>query len=186
MSLGKLSLNWEVPCKRTRMMFAYELLKSPRGSPHLLWGCSALRGGWECLWINCHEDRETLQLWWNLMGRFALVNAQCKNAKISRDNDQGHDRRVWDRRFKNYEGIRDFFAILPCNGNIFGGITVDLYNLSMIQELFCPHPREDLDLIVIHSKSKKVCGVCYLVTKKLRKKCVNLDIQISQQKCVNH
>ena len=29
----------------------------------------------------------------------------------------------------------------------------------------------------IHSKSEKFCGVCFLVTKKLRKKCVNLDIQ---------
>ena len=38
----------------------------------------------------------------------------------------------------------------------------------------------------IHSKNKKVCGVCFSVTKNLRKKYVNLDIKISQQKCVNY
>ena len=37
----------------------------------------------------------------------------------------------------------------------------------------------------IHSKSVKVCGVCFSVTKNLRKKCVNLDIKISRQKYVN-
>ena len=40
--------------------------------------------------------------------------------------------------------------------------------------------------VAIHSKSEKVCGVCFSVTKNLRKKCVNLDIKISRQKCVNH
>ena len=37
----------------------------------------------------------------------------------------------------------------------------------------------------IHSKSGKVCGVCFSVTKNLRKNCVNLDIKILRQKCVN-
>lgn len=37
----------------------------------------------------------------------------------------------------------------------------------------------------IHSKSEKVCGVCFSVTKNLRKKCVNLNIKISPQKYVN-
>ena len=37
----------------------------------------------------------------------------------------------------------------------------------------------------IHSKSAKVCGVCFSVTKNLQKKTVNLDIKILRQKCVN-
>ena len=37
----------------------------------------------------------------------------------------------------------------------------------------------------IHSKSETVCGVCFSVTKNLRKKCVNLNIKILLQKCVN-
>ena len=37
----------------------------------------------------------------------------------------------------------------------------------------------------IHSKSEKVCGVCFSVTRNLRKKCVNLEIKISRQKYVN-
>ena len=38
----------------------------------------------------------------------------------------------------------------------------------------------------IHSKSEKVCEVWFSATKKLREKCVNLDIKILQQKCVNY
>ena len=34
--------------------------------------------------------------------------------------------------------------------------------------------------VCIHSKSEKVCGVCFSVTKNLRKKCVNLNIKISR------
>ena len=37
----------------------------------------------------------------------------------------------------------------------------------------------------IHSKSKKVCGFHFSVSKNLRKKCVNRDDKISRQKCVN-
>ena len=39
---------------------------------------------------------------------------------------------------------------------------------------------------IIHSKSEKVCGVCSPVQNILRKKCVNLNNEISRQKCVNH
>ena len=42
------------------------------------------------------------------------------------------------------------------------------------------------EIPAIHSKSEKVSGVCFSVTKKLRKKCINLDIKILRQKCVNH
>ena len=38
----------------------------------------------------------------------------------------------------------------------------------------------------IHSKSEKVCGVHFSVSKNLRKKCVSSDVKISRQKCVNH
>jgi len=37
----------------------------------------------------------------------------------------------------------------------------------------------------IHSKSKKVCGFYFSVSKNLRKKCVNRDDKILRQKCVN-
>ena len=40
--------------------------------------------------------------------------------------------------------------------------------------------------ILIHSKSEKVCGVCFSVSKHLRKKCVNLDNNILRHMCVNH
>ena len=38
----------------------------------------------------------------------------------------------------------------------------------------------------IHSKSGKVCGVCFSVSQHLRKRCVNLDDNILPQRCVNH
>ena len=38
----------------------------------------------------------------------------------------------------------------------------------------------------IHSKSEKVCGFYFSVSKNLRKKCVNSYVKISRQKCVNH
>ena len=37
----------------------------------------------------------------------------------------------------------------------------------------------------IHSKSAKICGFCFSVSKDLRKKCVNCYNKISRQKCVN-
>ena len=40
-------------------------------------------------------------------------------------------------------------------------------------------------VICIHSKSIKVCGFCFSVSKNLRKKCVNSDGIILRQKCVN-
>ena len=40
-----------------------------------------------------------------------------------------------------------------------------------------PAPKKATEQDTIHSKSEKVCGVCFSVTKKLRKKCVNLDIK---------
>ena len=40
--------------------------------------------------------------------------------------------------------------------------------------------------ILIHSKSEKVCGVCFSVSKHLRKKCINLDNNILRHMCVNH
>ena len=43
-----------------------------------------------------------------------------------------------------------------------------------------------LHKLCIHIKSEKVCEVCFSATKKLREKCVNLDIKILQQKCVNY
>ena len=39
---------------------------------------------------------------------------------------------------------------------------------------------------VIHSKSEKVCGFYFSVSKNLREKCINSDGKISRQKCVNH
>ena len=38
----------------------------------------------------------------------------------------------------------------------------------------------------IHSKSGKVCGVCFSVSQHLQKKCVNLNNNILRQRCVNH
>ena len=43
-----------------------------------------------------------------------------------------------------------------------------------------------LHKMCIHSKIEKVCVVCFSATKKLRENCVNLDIKILQQKCVNY
>ena len=40
-------------------------------------------------------------------------------------------------------------------------------------------------LKLIHSKSKKVCGFHFSVSKNLRIKCVNSNNKISRQKCVN-
>ena len=42
------------------------------------------------------------------------------------------------------------------------------------------------DRKAIHSKSGKVCRVCFSVSQHLRKKCVNLKINILRQRCVNH
>ena len=40
--------------------------------------------------------------------------------------------------------------------------------------------------LCIHSKSGKVCGVCFSVSQHLQKKCVNLNNNILRQRCVNH
>ena len=38
---------------------------------------------------------------------------------------------------------------------------------------------------IIHSKSAKISGFCFSVSKNLRKKCVNRDNKIPRQQCVN-
>ena len=149
MHLGKISLNWFARGFLRKSVEGHYIWAAQltQRVTHLLLRSFALRAGWGCLWLNCPEDREAVQLWWNSLGRFSLVSAQCKVAQISRNNHQCVDRRVWDGWLENYEGIPDFVALLPCNGNT----SVDLNNLEMIQELrnlvlFCPHPTYDMDL----------------------------------------